>query len=508
MSMSRTVFRFLSASACSSFLLVSLSLIAASMSSGQTPAGAAATPDKLSASFASIAKAVEPAVVSIDAKNKISELAAKADASPAQGDDILDFFRRQIPRKPVYSLGSGFIIDPDGYIMTNNHVIDNASRISVTLESGEQFEAKLVGTDEETDLAVLKIDAGRKLPYLKFGDSDKVEVGDWVLAIGSPFGLTKTVTAGIISQTRRETPQTSAFQKFIQTDAAINRGNSGGPLVNLAGEVIGINSQIATSTGDYNGISFAFPSDEASEVYKQLLTAGRVRRGYLGARLDSVKAEFAKVYGLKDAKGAIITDVRDKMSPAGIAGLQAGDVIVNFNGSQVESAVDLIAKVAGTLPDRTVGIEYLRDSGGSIEKRTVTVKLQERPTRSGGSDNGNRQDVLPTTGRSEARPFGLTLVELTPTLAATYKLEGQKGLLVKDVNPASYIADVRMSTGDAALSEGDLIQRMNRVSVTDLKTFSEAVAKLKPGDAVVLHVISYDIGVRALQLKIVQFTVK
>ena len=200
--------------------------------------------------------------------------------------------------------------------MTNFHVVDDSSKITVSLPSGEEYIAKIIGTDEETDLAVLKIEAGRDLPFIKFGNSDKARVGDWVLAIGSPFGLTKTVTAGIISQTNRETPSGNAFQRFIQTDAAINRGNSGGPLVNMKGEVIGVNSQIATSTGDYNGIGFALPSNEASNVYKQILQNGKVRRGYLGVLLDSVKTEFAKVYDLPEAKGAIITEVRKKGAAA------------------------------------------------------------------------------------------------------------------------------------------------------------------------------------------------
>lgn len=496
---------FLSVARTFSFLVIVIG-VSVSLGTAQTKA---VGPEKLSASFSSLAKAVEPAVVSIDSKSKVPDVVTKGTPAPGDSEDIMEFFRRQAQSKPVYAVGSGFIVDAAGYIVTNQHVIDNAVRITVKLESGEEFTAKLIGTDDETDLAVLKIDAGRPLPFLKFGDSNAAEVGDWVLAIGSPFGLTKTVTAGIISQTRRETPYASAFQKFIQTDAAINRGNSGGPLVNMDGEVIGVNSQIATSTGDSNGIGFALPSVETASVYKQIVANGRVRRGYLGAHLDSVKTEFAKVYGLKDAKGAIVIDVRDAKSAAAIAGLQAGDVIVNFNGQPVENALDLIAKVAGTAPDQTVNVEYYREAGAGIEQRTTTLKLQERPTNSRRSDDENNSRKLPIDGKkADQKPFGLTLVEMTLTLAETYKLEGQKGLLVKEVNPSSFIADVRMSTGDTALSEGDLIQRINRVAVTDLKTFTETVAKLKVGDAVVLHVTSYDLRTRGPQLKIVQFTVK
>ncbi|MBX7055126.1 MAG: trypsin-like peptidase domain-containing protein [Pyrinomonadaceae bacterium] len=465
--------------------------------------------DLLARSFASIAKKVEPSVVSIETKGKLPTTVASGNTTPGDSEDILDFFRRQQTRRPSFSVGSGFIVDKSGYIVTNAHVIENASRITVKLESGEEFVAKIVGADEETDIAVLKIEAGRDLPALVFGDPDKAEVGDWVLAIGSPFGLAKSVTAGIISQKKRETPGTTAFQKFIQTDAAINRGNSGGPLVNLDGEVIGVNSQIATTNGDSNGVGFALPADETERVYGQILKFGKVKRGYLGVLLDSVKAEFAKIYGLGDTRGAIITDLRDKQSAAALAGLQVGDVIVEFNKQKVEGAQDLIAKVASTAPDSAIDLVYIREAGSGIERKTITIRLAERPTvaRTTADDEGGRK--LPIDGvKPPEKPFGLTLADLTPTLAATYKLEGQKGLLVKEVNPASYIADIRTTIGEPVLGEGDLIQRINRVSVTDTKSFGEIVARLKAGDPVVLHVISYDPRSRAPQFKIVQFTVR
>ena len=458
-------------------------------------------------SFAALAKRVEPAVVSIDTKSAVSEPVARATPAPGASDDIMDFFRRQMQSRPVYAVGSGFIVNKAGYIVTNNHVIDDATRITVKLDSGEEFVAKVLGTDEETDLAVLKIDAGRDLPFVSFGDSDRAEVGDWVLAIGSPFGLTKSVTAGIISQTLRETPNSSAFQKFIQTDAAINRGNSGGPLVNMAGEVIGVNSQIATSTGDSNGVGFALPSREASYVYDQIVKNGKVRRGYLGAYLDSVKAEFAKVYGLPDAKGAIVIDIRDKGGPAGTAGLRVGDIITEFNGKKIETAGDLIAKVAGASPNEEVKIVYLRENGNGLDTRIATARLSERPITDRVGENADRRK-LPIDGMPDPKPFGLTLSELTPALASTYKLDAQKGLVVKDVNPASYIADIRNSNGFGALIEGDLIQRINRIPVTDLKSFTALVNRLKPGDPVVLQVLAYNPGVQTTQMKVVQFTVK
>ena len=474
-----------------------------------SPVPTAISPEKLSASFAEVAKRVGAAVVSIDTKGKTPDVSARAEAAPSDSDDIMEFFRRQMPRRPSYSVGSGFFVDKVGHVLTNYHVVEDAAKITVKTDSGEEYAAKLIGVNEETDLAVLKVDVDRDVPFVKLADSDQSRVGDWVLAIGSPFGLNRSVTAGIISQTNRETPSTSVFQRFIQTDAAINRGNSGGPLVNMNGDVIGINSQIATSTGDYNGVGFALPSNEAAFVFDQILKSGKVRRGYLGVGLETVKSEFAAVYGLKEAKGAIVVELRDDKSAAGVGGLKVGDVIVEFNGQKIEGAPDLIARVSSATPEISVNIAYLRENGSGLDRKTTTIRLGERPIRTNRSGEESSRTKLPLDkGKDEAKPFGLTLVDLTPTLASAHKLEGQKGVLLKEINPESFIADVKLSNGVEALGEGDLIQRMNRVPVTDVKTFSEAVGKLKKGDAVVLHVLSYDVRARALQLKIVQFTVQ
>jgi serine protease Do len=483
--------------------LLSIALLV--MAAGALQVNAQVTPQSLSASFADVAKIVEPAVVNIEAKGKVSDISAKGAATPADPDDIMDFFRRQLPRRPQYAVGSGFIVDKSGYILTNAHVIENAARITVKLDSGEEFIAKVVGSDEQTDLALLKVEAGKDLPFVKLGNSDDAQVGDWVLAIGSPFGLARTVTAGIVSQTKRATPQSTPFQRFIQTDAAINKGNSGGPLVNLKGEVIGVNSQIATSTGDSNGIGFALPSNDASSVYSQLLKDGKVHRGFLGVALESVKPEYAKVYGLSDASGAIVTEVKPVPGPAAEAGIKVGDVIVEVNGQKVANAEDLIAKVANIVPQKDVTISYLREEGAKVDRKTVSVRLIERPLQR----IEDSQRKLPVDGSpTDQRPFGLTLVDVTPTLAETYKVEGQKGVIVKEINPASYIADVKMSNGSDAFDEGDLIQRINRQPVVDLKSFNTLVSKLKPGDAVVMEVLAYNRLSRSTQMKVVQFTVQ
>ncbi|MEO7409738.1 MAG: Do family serine endopeptidase [Sphingomicrobium sp.] len=486
---------------------ISANRLSAQATSAEKVRELAATPEKLSASFAEVSKRVEPAVVNIDTKGKIPEVTLKGEKSADAPDDIAEFYRRLLPKRPSYAVGSGFIVDKSGYILTNYHVVDDASKITVRLQSGEEFSAKIVGFDEETDVAVLKVEAKRDLPFINLADSDQARIGDWVLAIGSPFGLAQTVTAGIVSQVQRETPYATLFQKFIQTDAAINRGNSGGPLVNMDGDVIGINSQIATSTGDYNGIGFALPSNDAANVYRQIVQSGKVRRGYLGVNLDSVKAEFAKVYDLPEAKGAIITNVTNKLSAAGRAGLQAGDIILEFNGQKVASAPDLIAKVSSAAPEQAINVSFLRETNNKLERKSTVITLAERPSKNVAADE--MPIKMPLGGqKKQIEPFGLTLVELTPQLASAIKLEGEKGIVVKTINPASFIADVKTSTGADALNENDLIQRINRVPVTNLKSFYEVADKLKTGDAVVLEIQSYDFRTQTSLHRIVQFTVQ
>ena len=343
---------------------------------------------------------------------------------------------------------------------------------------------EVVGLDEETDIAVIKVNAGRDLPAVTLGNSDDMQVGDWVLAIGSPFGLEQTVTAGIISTKERQTDQGAAFRRFIQTDAAINRGNSGGPLVNMRGEVIGINSQIATSTGDYNGIGFALPSNIADSAYKQLITTGKVRRGYLGVYLDSVKPEFARVYEMPKAAGAIIRDMATDKGPAEKAGMQTNDIIVDYNGQPVENAQDLINKVASTPIGQTVQIGYLREVNNKLEHRTASVTVGERPPRTTATiddpnatgPDGKKLKLSPMdpnaptsskNGSASAgdRPtLGLTLSELTPQIANERNLKGVRGLFVKDVDQAGIAFD-------AGVQKNMVIQRVNRQPVNTIEDF-------------------------------------
>ena len=473
----------------------------------------ARAPEALSASFAEIARRVEPAVVNIETTQPQPEVVEKDEDKEDQSTNnpLLDMFRRQ--RRPQRGVGSGFIVTPNGYILTNHHVIEDAARIIVGLQSGEKYRGTVIGVDPETDVAVIKIDAPKDLPTVTLGDSNAAQVGDWVLAMGSPFGLDQTVTAGIISKKERETPFFNVFQRFLQTDAAINRGNSGGPLVNMRGEVIGMNSQIATSTGDYNGIGFALPANETAFVYKQLIAQGKVKRGYLGITLDSVHDEFAKVYGMTEAKGAIITSVtpteHGQQTPAAKAGLQPNDIIVDFQNAPVVNAQDLIQRVASTPVGQQVTLAFLRDINGKLDRKTVSVALAERPSTAKREWVGPTSTTPKTTDpRGNALRLGITLAELTPQLLADRHLTGVQGLYVKDIDPNGLVAELRNPNGGPALVEGDVINRINRIPVTSLTDFQRVLSGLKPGDPIVLNVtrIQRDVKGDRLFPLIVQFT--
>ncbi|HYW72795.1 MAG TPA: Do family serine endopeptidase [Pyrinomonadaceae bacterium] len=465
---------------------------------------ASRAPEALSASFVEIAQRVEPAVVNIDTTQAADLETDNEDKTDRTTNPFYDMLRRQQPR-PTHGVGSGFIIDSKGYILTNQHVIDGASRITIGLLSGERFRARVIGVDHDTDLAVLKIDADKDLPVMKFGDSNAAQVGDWVLAIGSPFGLEQTVTAGIISKKDRDTTN-SSFQRFLQTDAAINRGNSGGPLVNMHGEAIGVNSQIATYTGDYNGIGFALPSNEAKFVTQQILSQGKVRRGFLGVRLESVHAEFARVYHLPEARGAVVVDMPPdrggQVTPAAKAGIQLNDVIIELNGQPVQDSNDLIAKVAATNVGETVSLTLLRDVDGKLERHTVTAALADR-SESMSRDNEVAPREKTDKEKSNTARLGLTLAELTTKMIEDNHLNGVKGLMVKDVDPNGLVADLPDSTRPG---EGEVITRINRIPVNSLADFQRVIDSLKPGDPVVLNLSRYFRPENRIMSRIVQFT--
>jgi serine protease Do len=476
---------------------------------GASAAQIARAPEALSASFAEIARRVEPAVVNIDTVSAAPQVAGKEGEEGAEADEdegganpLLDMLRRHA-RRPSRGVGSGFIVDPSGVIVTNYHVVENMTSIMVKLQTGEALRGRILGFDEETDIAVIKVSAGRELPAVKLGNSDDVQVGDWVLAVGSPFGLEQTVTAGIISTKERQTDPRASFRRFLQTDAAINRGNSGGPLVNMRGEVIGVNSQIATSTGDYNGIGFALPAKIASSVFEQIMAGGKVRRGYLGVFLDSVRPEFARVYQMGDARGAIVRDVADQQGPAAKAGLQSNDIIVEFNNRPVADAQDLINQVAATPVGAAVAVSYLREINNKLERRAATITVAERPAPS--DDRPDADESKPEAKpknvggaeKEQAPSLGIKVSELTPQIANERKLNGVRGLIVQDVDQAGL-------GFDAGLRRFMVIQRVNRQPVSTLADFERIRNGLKPGDPVVMHVAQFN-GERITQ-NIVQFT--
>lgn len=466
-------------------------------------------PEALSASFAEIARRVEPAVVNIHTVATPSPL-SRGNLDDDSSDKnvprnpLLDFFS-QGRNLPSRSVGSGFIVDSKGFIVTNQHVIEGSSRITVKLQDGEELRGRVVGIDEETDVAIIKVDTRHELPTVKFGDSNATQVGDWVLAIGSPFDLEQTVTAGIISSKDRLTPYSSNFQHFIQTDAAINRGNSGGPLVNMRGEVIGINSQIATLTGDNNGVGFALPSKEAEFVFNQLVTTGKVSRGYLGIFLDPVKREYASVYGLEDTKGAIVSNVYDLQSPAAVAGIKPNDIIVEVNGQPIEDPKDLISQVSITPVGQQVQLAYLRDTGNRYQRHAVNVSVGERPQQTDFTTGTKYPKASETSSpvkenKAAKIQLGITLTELTAQLAADMKLVGVHGLFVKDIDPNGIIADLPQPR----LNEEEVIVKINKVNVRTLADFERVANSLKQGDPVVL-IVNTRVGGQITQ-KIIQFT--
>jgi serine protease Do len=333
-------------------------------------------------SFASIVARAKPAVVNIATTQTIKTPEGHPFFGPGpfgENNPLEEFFRRFFPDMPKtlkrQSLGSGFVIDPQGIIVTNHHVVNRAEKIVVRLEKKE-FEAQLLGSDPATDLAILKIRSSEELPILNFADSSQMQVGDWVIAIGNPFGLSQTVTAGIVSATGRVIGQ-GPYDDFIQTDASINPGNSGGPLLNLKGEVIGINTAIFSQTGGNIGIGFAIPSNIAHGITKELRTHGKVVRGWLGVAIQDLDEDLAKAFGLSEIQGALVAGVGAK-TPADTAGLKRGDVIVSFREKSVKSAHDLSRKVAATEPGTKAAIEVIRKG----KKQTLTAKIGEQPSKS------------------------------------------------------------------------------------------------------------------------------
>ncbi len=431
--------------------------------------------------FASVAKKVSPAVVFIQVEVATQNSPAMEFSSPFGGNSPFDeeFFRRFFgpsfpgqqgqphqtpPRRHTMGQGSGFIVSTDGYILTNNHVVGDADKITVKLQDGREFTAKTIGTDPHSDVALIKIDA-KGLPVLTLGDSDALEVGEWVVAIGNPFGLSHTLTVGVVSAKGRSSVGLADYENFIQTDAAINPGNSGGPLVDLDGQVVGMNTAIFSRSGGYMGIGFAIPINMIKSIKQQLVESGSVTRGYLGIIIQDLTPDLAKSFGLDLHKGVLIAEV-SKNSPAEKAGLKQGDVIIRFDGKPVERVGPFRNRVALNAPGSSKPITILRKG----VQQTLSVTIGKLP-------EGEQQ--ASSSAPQTLEKLGLAVQTLTPDLARQFDLEDNKGVVVTQVKQGSVAAM-------AGIRPGTIIQEVNRTAVRNAKEFLQAVAKSPKGDAILL----------------------
>jgi serine protease Do len=444
-------------------------------------------PQQLSNAFSQIAKQLGPSVVNINTESTIKSPHKRRGQVPDEdgegGNSMDDFFNRFFGGQGgdgairERSLGSGVIVDAKGYIVTNRHVVEKADRIRVRLQDdppGVQHDAKVIGEDSETDLAVIKIDLDRSVPSAKLGNSDGMEVGDWVLAIGSPFGQVGTVTAGIVSAKGRDIVPGKQFQTFIQTDAAINPGNSGGPLVNMNGEVIGINTAILSETNAYAGVGFSLPSNTVVQVYNQLIGPDhRVARGSIGIMFDSVEnPAIARVYGA--GTGVTVSSVVAG-SPADQAGLKVGDTITTVDGHKVTKGAELVSEIASRKPGAKVSISFLRN--GKTQETTVTVADRAKLFAARlGEDRGVGDESTPKQSK-----FGVTVRKLTPEMAERLDMPAGKGVIVQEVKPGSFAEDINMG-------RGDVILEINKQPVNNEDDFAKVESSVKSGQDVVFLV--------------------
>jgi len=428
------------------------------------------TPPTLAAGqtqWVAVAKADTAAVVNISTTQVVKNPMA-LDNQGNSNDPFQQFFHQFMGNMPrtyrTHSLGSGFIVRPDGYIVTNNHVVDGATDVTVKLSGGKHYPAKVVGRDPKTDLALLKIDA-QNLPIVAFGDSDKLQVGEPVMAIGNPFGLEGTVTTGIVSAKGRVIGE-GPYDDFIQTDASINPGNSGGPLVNQAGQVVGIDTAIVSQSGGSVGIGFAIPINEAKTILPQLEAKGHVTRGWLGVSLQPMTAELAKAFKLEPGQGVLVADVMAN-SPAAKAGLKTGDVITEYEGHTIAKAGDLSRLVGGTPVGQSATMRVLRDG----KPLTVTAQIATS------SEPQQVAEATPAGGKS----LGLTVQPLTPALAKRLEVPDKAGLVVADVADGSPAAD-------AGIQAGDVIVEANRQPVHSVAALQKAIADQKAGEPTLLRI--------------------
>jgi serine protease Do len=403
-------------------------------------------------SFADLVERVSPAVVSVTVESKPEPVAAMGQMPDNIPEPFRQFFRNfggqnAVPQKSI-GVGSGFIIDKSGYIVTNNHVVDHSSKISVKLPDGRTFEAKLIGTDAATDVALIKVKSDKALPTVEFGDDRQLRVGDWVVAVGNPFGLSNSVTAGIVSSIGRDVGN-GPYTDFIQIDAPINRGNSGGPTFDLRGQVIGMNSMIYSPTGGSVGIGFAIPASTIHDVVAQLKAHGHVSRGWLGVQIQSITPEMAASLGSKDMTGAIIAEVVPG-GPAAKAGMQQGDVVIAVNGKAVQDSRDLSRRVAALLAGSKATFTIMRDGSRKDITADITLRKDQQVASNQKGSGGNDQ------AESKTKAMGLGLSSLTPDVRRQFNLDDSiNGVLVTDVDPNSDAADKGLRPGDILRSIGN-----------------------------------------------------
>lgn len=430
--------------------------------------------DRSAKAFSRVVKDVKPAVVHI-----------KVESTVEMSNEYEQFFnnpfferffgpqhRFQDPqqrKRQQQGAGSGFIIDKDGYILTNNHVVEKADKITVTLSDNSEVEAKLIGADPKSDVALVKIDVDHALPTVNLGDSESLEVGEWVIAIGNPFGLSQTVTVGVVSAKGRSRVGINEYENFIQTDAAINPGNSGGPLLNIHGQVVGINSALYSRTGGYMGIGFAIPINMAKSIKEQLQNNGKVTRGYLGVGIQDVDEALAESFGLDKSGGVLITDVQED-TPASKAGIKGQDIIVKLGDIELKDTQDLRNRIAQTVPGTDIVLHLMRD-GKPIE---LQVTIGEQP-----ADFGKVAQAVPD--ENPLSSFGLVLQDLTPDLAEQLGYKGRQGLVISEVTPGSPAAVV-------GLKSGLLIEEVQKVPVKNLEELKLIMQQSQTKDRVLLRI--------------------
>ncbi|PIE58222.1 MAG: serine protease [Desulfobulbus propionicus] len=421
--------------------------------------------DRSGRAFTTVVNKASPAVVYISVEKSVSG----HQSNPLEffNDPFFQRFfgpqfrhqpRRRAPRQyRQQGAGSGFIIAPDGFILTNNHVVAGADTITVRLDDKQEFPAKVIGTDPQSDVALIKIEA-KGLPVLPLGDSEKLQVGEWVIAIGSPFELSQSVTVGVVSAKGRNRIGIADYENFIQTDAAINPGNSGGPLLNIHGEVIGINTAIFSRSGGYMGIGFAIPINMAKSIKEQLLFSGKVVRGWLGVAIQDITEELAESFHLDSTGGVLVSEVADE-SPAAQAGLQQGDVLLSMNGTSLHDVAELRNRIAMTAPDTSVKFSVIRDG----DVKDISVTIGEQPS---------SMNALAPSSTTEEEPytaFGLSLQDLTPEIAREFGYKENQGVLIAGVDPGSPAEGVN-------LQSGQLIEEVNRKRVHNMAELRKVMA--------------------------------